>query len=179
MKKTLLFPILALLLAGFLLECKTNSTDFSPGSGDTRITGTWQLYERRFPKDSTYTIRVKRDSLDIPQDTSAVKSDSVYIRRDTSFYKIMRYQRVPAQTLTFDTDGKLVGSGTEMTYYLPIKYYNIDKTYPDSLFINFFISTNRANVPFQQGLEFRKDTLMLKPRCDSPLPCYSKLLRVH
>lgn len=173
MKTTLLF----LILAGLFSECKNNTVEFSPGAGDPRITGTWQLYERRFSKDSIYTIRVKRDSLAIVRDTSKVKSDSIYIRRDTSFFTTKRYLSAPPQTLTFDTDGKLAGSGPEMTYYGPIKYYRVNKTYPDSLFVDFFISTNRANVPFQQGLEFRKDTLVLKPRCDQP--CYSKLLRVR
>ncbi|MBD2754742.1 hypothetical protein IC230_17690 [Spirosoma sp. BT704] len=164
-------------LACLLVQCKSTNGEFSPGAGDSRITGTWQLLERRFSKDSTFTIRVKRDSLAIAQDTSKNKLDSIYIRRDTSFYTTRRYSRTPPQILTFDVDGKLTGSGTEMTYYSPIKYYNVDKTYADSLLINFFISTNRANVPFQQGVEFRKDTLVLKPRCDQP--CYSKLLRVR
>lgn len=176
MKKTLPFLILTL-LAGLLLECKDKNAGFSPGAGDPRITGTWQLYERRFPKDSTFTIRVKRDSASIRQDTSRVKSDSIYIRRDTSFYTTKRYQRTVPQALAFDTDGKLTGSGTEMTYYTSYKYYRVDKTFSDSLSINFFIYTNGANTAVQQGLEFRQDTLVLKPRCDQP--CYSKLLRVR
>ena len=178
MKKTLLFLLLTLSLAGVLIECKDTNSEFSPGTGDPRITGTWQLYERRYPKDSTYSIRIKRDSAEIRRDTSRVKLDSIYVRRDTSFYTTKRYARTSPQTLTFDADGKLSGNGTEMTYYYPTKYYRVDKTYPDSLFIDFFISTNRANVPVRQGLEFRQDTLVLKPRCDDP-PCYSKLLRVR
>lgn len=142
-----------------------------------RLAGTWQLYERRFPKDSSYTLRVKRDSLAIVRDTSKIKSDSLYIRRDTSFYTNKRYSAAPPQTLTFSADGSLSGSGTEMTYYAPIKNYLVDKTYPDSLSVNFYISTNRARVAFQQGLEFRQDTLVLLPHCDQP--CYSKLLRVR
>lgn len=120
---------------------------------------------------------MKRDSLAIVQDTSRIKSDSVYIRRDTTFYTTKRYGSPVPQTLSFDANGGLTNNGTEMTYYAPIKYFRINQTYPDSLLIDFFINTNRANVSFRQGLEFRRDTLVLKPRCDRP--CYSKLLRVR
>lgn len=165
------------LLAGLLPACTSRSTEFSPGPSDTRLTGTWQLYERRFSKDSTYTFRIKRDSLSIVQDTSRIKSDSIYIRRDTTFYTTRRYPVAIPQTLSFDTDGKLTYAGTEMTYYAPYPHYRINKTYPDSLLIDLVINTNGANVAVRQGLEFRRDTLVLKPRCDQP--CYTKLLRTR
>ncbi|GAB4026185.1 hypothetical protein GCM10028773_54410 [Spirosoma koreense] len=170
--------MLTFMLTSLLLACKT-TTDFSPGTAEPRITGTWRLYERRFPKDSSFTIRIKRDSLAIVQDTSLVKSDSIYVRRDTSYISVKKYSSLPSQTLTFDADGKLAYVGTEMTYYAPYKYYRIDKTYPDSLFINLVIQTNGASVSVRQGLEFRRDTLLLKPNCNDVLPCYSKLLRVR
>ncbi|UFH55461.1 hypothetical protein [Spirosoma sp. KNUC1025] len=178
MKKTLLYLSITLLLAGLFWACKDTNSGFSPGETDARITGTWRLYERHYPKDSIFFVYsfikdsvLNKDSVYVP------KIDTIRTSRDTSFYTTQRYTGAQAQTLTFDASGTLTGNGTEMTYYAPIKYYSIDKTYPDSLFIKFFINTNRANVPFQQGLEFRQDTLVLKPLCSQP--CYSKLLRVR
>ncbi|MFD2938150.1 hypothetical protein [Spirosoma flavum] len=180
---------LTLLLASLLIKCKDTNNGFSPGPGDPRITGTWQLVERYFSKDSansvlTVNLVTRQDSIlvtvgnqVVKRDTLITTYDTIYVRRDTSFYTTKRYASIPPQTLTFDADGKLTASGSEMTYYNPIKYFLVDKTYPDSLFIDFFISTNRANVPVQQGLEFRLDTLMLEPRCDQK--CYSKFVRVR
>lgn len=177
MRKSLLSLVLTLWLAGLLPACTNRNADFLPGPTDARLTGTWQLYERRFSKDSSYTFRIKRDSLSIVQDTSHIKSDSIYIRRDTTFYTTRRYSSAQPQTLSFDTDGKLTYAGTEMTYYAPYPHYRIDKTYPDSLLIDLVINTNSASIAVRQGLEFRQDTLLLKPRCDQP--CYTKLLRAR
>ena len=177
MRKPLLSLLLLLLLAGLFPACTNKKADLPPGPTDARLTGTWQLYERRFSKDSTYTIRIKRDSLAIAQDTSRIKSDSIYLRRDTTFYTTRRYPSAVPQTISLDTDGKLTHAGTEMTYYAPYQHYRLDKTYPDSLLIDLIIYTNGANIAVRQGLEFRQDTLVLKPRCDQP--CYSKLLRLR
>ena len=177
MKKTLPLLSLTLLLTGLFPACTNRNAEFPPGPTDARLTGTWQLYERRFSKDSTYTIRIKRDSLAIVRDTSRIKSDSIYLRRDTTFYTTRRYSGAVPQTLSLDTDGKLTYAGTEMTYYAPYQHYRLDKAYPDSLLIDLIIYTNGANITVRQGLEFRRDTLVLKPRCDQP--CYSKLLRTR
>ena len=161
MKNKVFLLSLFLLAAELVTGCKDKNAEFSPGTGDPRIVGTWQLYERRFPKDSTYSIR----------------QDTTIIIRDTSYYVTRRYSTAPPQTLTFDNDGKLSASGSEMTYYYPIRYFRVDSTFQDSLGVNLYISTNRANVPFRQRVEFLRDTLVLKQRCDQP--CYLKLLRVR
>ncbi|GAB4036609.1 hypothetical protein [Spirosoma jeollabukense] len=176
--KKVLYLSLALFLASLLITCKEKNADFSPGTVDSRLTGSWQLYERRFSKDSIlYSYVQQKDSTRNKDSIYVVTIDTIRVSRDTSFYTTKRYPSAPPQTLTFGTDGTLSRNGTEMTYYAPIKYYRIDPTYPDNLFINFFISTNRANVPFLQGLEFKKDTLLLKPFCEQY--CYSKFLRVR
>ncbi|WP_420146985.1 hypothetical protein [Spirosoma sp.] len=174
--KRILLP-LTLLLAGFCFACKDTNSGFSPGAGDSRITGTWRLYERRFSKDSTlYSISITKDSV-LRDSVYVTKIDTIRISRDTSFYTTRRYAGLPQQTLTFGADGRLERSGEEVTYYAPYKFYRVDKTYPDSLFVDLFIYTNGANIPVRQGLEFKQDTLILKPFCERP--CYSKLLRVR
>lgn len=152
---------LFLVVAGFFAGCKDPNQGFSPGAGDPRIVGTWRLYERRFPKDSTYSIR---------QDTTT-------IIRDTAYYVTKRYPVTPPQTLTFDSDGKLSANGTEMTYYYPIHYFRVDSTFQDRLGVSLYISTNRANIPFRQQVAFVRDTLVLSQRCEKP--CYLKFLRVR
>lgn len=151
--------VFVLVLIGIILGCKDTGLTFSPGAGDPRMVGTWRLVERRFPRDSSYSVKV----------------DTITIRRDTSFYATKRYPATPTQTLIFGSDGSLNASGSEMTYYYPVKYFRVDSTY-EGLGVNLFISTNRANVPFRQNLEFRRDTLLLLPRCEQP--CYLKLVRV-
>ncbi|MDB5239680.1 MAG: hypothetical protein JWP57_305 [Spirosoma sp.] len=141
--------------------CKDANQGFSPGPGDPRIVGTWRLYERRFPKDSTYSVR----------------RDTITTFRDTSYYVTKRYPVTPSQTLTFLPDGSLSASGTEMTYYYPIRHFRVDSTFQDSLGVNLYINTNHANVPLRQRVAFLNDTLVLKQRCDQP--CYLKLLRVR
>ena len=148
MKNSFAYYFIFLLLTGFPTSCKDSSPEFSTGTGDRRITGTWQLLERRFIKDSVYTVRI----------------DTITTTRDTIFYATKRYPRTELQTITFGTDGKLSANGTEMTYYYPIRYFHVDSTFY-GLGLNLYISTNRANVPFRQGLEFRKDTLVLLPQC--------------
>ena len=187
--KKVLYLSLVLFLTALLIECKEN-TDFSPGASDPRIAGTWQLIERRYPVDSAYylkdTIVVQgaymldstlvngqyvKDSVFVPTHNVI---DSIKVTKSVDSTRV--YPTNPKQTLTFGTDGKLSANGTEMTYYSPIKYFRLDTTYRDSLFIDFFISTNRANVLFQQGLTVQGNTLMLLPRCDRL--CYSKFVRV-
>ncbi|GAB2571356.1 hypothetical protein [Spirosoma areae] len=170
------------------MECADKTTGFSPGAGDMRITGVWQLVERGFVRDSiksvpTETFITRRDSVKVQvggqtilKDTLITERVIVNIRRDTSFYRTQRYPASPPQTLAFETDGKLIANGPEMTYYSSIKHYRVDTTYPDSLGINFFIGTNGATVAFRQGLAFRRDTLLLLPRCEQK--CYSKFVRV-
>ncbi|MCX6213650.1 hypothetical protein [Spirosoma sp.] len=181
---------LTLLLACLLIDCKNNAASFSPGPGDPRLTGTWQLVERYFSKDSTKSIltvnlNVRHDTIQVTvggqtvrKDTTITKLDTIFVRRDTSFYTTKRYPAVPPQTLTFGADGQLASSGTEMTYYRSIKYFRVDTTYPDSLFVNFFISTNGANTPFQQRFVVQQDMLMLLSNCNQAQPCYSKFVRV-
>jgi hypothetical protein len=182
---------LTLLLASLLIECKDTTASFSPGPGDPRITGTWQLVERYFSKDSTKsvltivpvsrhdTILVTVGNQVVKRDTLIPGIDTVFVRRDTSFYSTQRYPATPPQTLTFGTDGKLTASGSQMTYYNPIRYFRVDNTYPDSLFINFFINTNQATVAFQQRLLVQQDVLMLLSNCNQATPCYSKFMRVQ
>lgn len=187
--KNVLYLSFALLLACLLIECKDKTASFNPGPGDTRITGTWQLAERYFLKDSvksvlTVNLVTRRDTIStvvgnqiVKRDTLITQNDTVFIRRDTSFYTIQRYPTRPPQTLTFGSDGSLSASGTEMTYYNPIKYFRVDTTYPDSLSINFFINTNGATVPFKQRLVVQQDMLMLLTNCNQAAPCYSKFVR--
>jgi len=141
--------------------CKDANQGFSPGPGDARIVGTWRLYERRFPRDSTYSVR----------------RDTITTTRDTSYYVTKRYPATPPQTLTFQPDGSLSASGTEMTYYYPIRHFRVDSTLQDSLGVNLYINTNHATIPLRQQVAFLNDTLMLKQRCDQP--CYLKFLRVR
>ena len=147
--------------ASLFVGCKDANQVFSPGAGDSRLVGTWRLHERRFPRDSTYSIR----------------QDTTIIIRDTSYYVTRRYPATPPQTITFGSDGNLSASGSDMTYYYPIRYFRIDSTYKDSLGVNLYITTNRANVPFRQQVKFSLDTLTLSQRCDQP--CYLKFLRVR
>lgn len=156
----LLLPIFVA-IAWVFSSCKDANQGFSPGSGDPRIVGTWRLYERRFPKDSTYSVR----------------RDTIVTTRDTSYYVTKRYPATPPQTLTFQPDGSLSASGTEMTYYYPIRHFRVESTLQDSLGVNLYISTNHATLPLRQQVAFLADTLVLKQRCDQP--CYLKLLRVR
>ncbi len=154
---------LVLAIAGFVVGCKDANQAFSPGASDPRIVGNWRLYERRFPKDSTYSVR----------------QDTTIIIRDTSYYVTKRYPATPLQTLTFGSDGNLSANGSEMTYYYPVRYFRVDSTFSDSLGVNLnlYITTNRANVPFQQKIKFSQDTLVLSQRCEKP--CYLKFLRAR
>ena len=163
MRNNALILGLCLVIAGFVVGCKDSNQGFSPGAGDPRIVGTWRLYERRFPKDSTYSVR----------------RDTTVIIRDTSYYVTKRYSGTPLQTLTFGSDGNLSANGSEMTYYYPIHYFRVDSTVQGSLGVNLYITTNRANVPFRQQIEFSRDTLVLKQSCDINQLCYLKLLRVR
>jgi hypothetical protein len=179
---------LGLLLTTVLLECKDPIRNFSAGPGDSQIIGTWQMIERHYPKDSSKSIltvnrTTRRDSVllviggqSIKKDTLITVVDTVYIRRDTTFYKTQYYSNIPSQTLSFDSEGKLKSNGNETTYYRPYTYYRVDRTYPDSLLIDLFIQTNGANYAVRQGLDFKLDTLVIKHRCEQP--CYSKFLRV-
>lgn len=187
--KKVVYLSLTLLLASLLIQCKDTTSSFSPGTADERITGTWQLVERRFQKDSLQLI--DKDTTVVVRDTSSVLINGVLVKRDTlistrqvtrttrnlTIDTILRFPTTPPQTLTFNTDGKLSATGSQMTYYSPIKYFRIDKTRPDSLLVDFFISTNGATVPFRQGLSIQQDVLMLKPNCGG-VPCYSKFTRV-
>ena len=161
MKNKAFILSLCLAIAGFAVGCKDMNQGFSPGAGDPRIVGTWRLYERRFPKDSTYSVR----------------RDTIVTIRDTSYYVTKWYPGTPLQTLTFSSDGNLSANGSEMTYYYPIRYFRVDSTAQDSLGVNLYITTNRANVPFRQRVAFMRDTLVLRQRCEQP--CYLKLLRVR
>lgn len=156
-----------LAVIGLLIGCQDPDSAFSPGTGDPRITGTWQLVERRFLRDSTYSVRI----------------DTLNTTRDTTYYALRRYPANPPQTLTFGADGSLSASGSEMTYYYPIRYFRVDSTADNGLSINLFISTNRANIAFQQTIEFRRDTLVVLPRCllrdNCDLGYYLKFARVR
>ena len=187
--KKVLYLSLALFLTTLLIECK-ETNEFSPGASDPRITGTWRLIERRYPVDSAYYLI---DSVFVQGayvfDSTLVNGqyvkDSVFVndhyQRDSvkvskSVDSTRTYSANPAQTLTFSADGKLSPSGAEMSYYNPIKYFRVDSTSSDGLGINLFITTNRATVPFRQGVAFQGDILMLLPRCDRY--CFSKFVRV-
>jgi hypothetical protein len=187
--KKVLYLSLSLLLITLLIECK-EANDFSPGASDSRITGTWRLAERRFPinKDSLLidsTLVQGQYVIDSTFVNGQYVKDSVFVKEhyrkdslsitksiDTTLY----YSTSSSQTLTFDANGKLSANGNEMSYYFPIKYFRVDTTYPDSLFLSLYVTTNRANVFFQQGLKFKADTLLLLPRCERL--CYSKFVRL-
>jgi hypothetical protein len=66
--------------------------------------------------------------------------------------------------LSFSDDGSLISVGSEMSYYNSIRFFRVDSTAQNGLALTLFISTNRANIPFRQGVEFRRDTLVLKPQ---------------
>ncbi len=186
MKQLCLFVIL---LTASLLACRDYSPAFTPGPDDPRLTGTWQLAERRFRKDSTFSVttiieRTRRDTGTIIKDGQAIRFDTVAIirepirtPRDTSFDVLRRYPATPPQTLTFGADGRLAANGSEMTYFNPIRTFLLDKTFADSLSINFFIATNGANVPSRMRLAFRRDTLVLLPGCETP--CWLKFVRAR
>lgn len=192
MKKITCF--VGFLLLQTLLACKDTDASFSPGAGDSRITGTWRLVERRFQKDSAFSVLTevngtRPDSVLVKgsnppeyKDTVIAVRDTVFVRRDTSFYTTRRYPAAPPQTLTFGTDGQLSAEGTEMSYYYPIKYFRVDSTAGEGqspfLGVSLFISTNRANVAFRQGVAFRRDTLELLPRCETER-CYLRFVRVR
>ena len=179
---------------GFL-ACKEPAPTYPTGMGDARITGTWQLVERRFQKDSAFSVLSttpvsRRDSVTIvtsagqtiKKDTVITRIDTIFIRRDTSFYTTRRYPTTSGQTLTFGTNGLLTASGSEMTYYYPIKAFRVDSlenadTGIATLGVSLFLTTNRAIVSFRQGVAFSRDTLTLLPRCEQP--CYLKLVRVR
>lgn len=173
--------IFFLAAAGFVTGCKDTSPTFSPGAGDSRIVGTWQLHERRFPKDSTYRVpayATRPDTVITNQDTVyTTRPDTLSVLRDTSFYVTRRYAGLRPQTLTFDSDGNLSTDGSEMTYYTPIRQFRVDSTVDEGLGINLFINTNGANVSFRQKVSFVRDTLILSQRCDQP--CYLKLVRLR
>lgn len=188
--KKVLYLSLTLLLTTLLIECKESDANFSPGASDPRITGTWRLVERLYPVIVNDTLI---DSVSVGDyykiDSTFVNNqyviDSVLVKahfeKDTiittkSVDRTGHYSDRLPQTLTFNTDGKLSAKGDTMSYYYPIKYFLVDKTYPDSLFLNLYITTNRANVYFQQGLKFNADTMLLQPRCERR--CYSKFVRV-
>lgn len=176
------FLLIAFLaVTGFIIGCKETNQAFTPGAGDSRIVGTWQLHERRFPKDSTYRVpaySTRPDTIITNQDTLyTTRPDTIYVTRDTSFYITRHYPALQPQTLTFDSDGNLSTNGSEMTYYTPIRQFRVDSTLDEGLGVNLFINTNGANVSFRQRVSFVRDTLILSQRCDQP--CYLKLLRVR
>lgn len=182
------------LLLGSLLpltlfyQCTNPNANLSPGPGDPRVIGTWQLVERHYPKDSVKTVLTinritRRDSIvvtvggkPVKKDTLITRVDTLFVRRDTSFYKTQYYPATPAQTLRFESDGKLGATGSEMSYYRAYPYYRVDRTYPDSLLIDLLIRTNGATSAVRQGLTLRSDSLIINHRCD--YPCYSKFRRV-
>lgn len=181
MKNNSFLLVFLLSASGFVTSCKKTSQDFTPGAGDSRIVGTWQLVERRFSKDSTYKTpyySTRPDTIITNRDTLyTTRPDTSYVPRDTSFYVTKRYPTRPPQTLTFDEAGNLSASGSEMTYYYPIKKFRVETTLVDSLGVTLYINTNGANVPFRQKVTFLPDTLILSQRCDQP--CYLKLARVR
>lgn len=181
MRKNGFLLILFLAVTGFVTSCKKTSQDFSPGAGDPRIIGTWQLVERRFPKDSTYKTpyySTRPDTIITNRDTVyTTRPDTSYVPRDTSYYVTKRYPARPPQTLTFDEAGNLSANGSEMTYYYPIRKFRVETTFEDSLGVNLYVNTNGANFSFRQRVTFLPDTLVLSQRCDQP--CYLKLVRVR
>jgi hypothetical protein len=150
--------VVGLLWAGSLIGCNPLPA-VSTGPADTRVAGTWRLLERRFLKDSVYSVKI----------------DTITQTRDTSFLTVRRYPAVPAQTITFNSDGTLTASGSEMSYYFPMQAFRVDATYPDSLFMNFYITSNRATTFSRQPLRFHSDTMLLVPSNEA----YSRFLRVR
>ncbi len=190
MKKILHLSV-ALLLAGMLTRCQDKTAEFSPGTSDPRIIGTWRLVERLYQSDSAYyridSIFVKgRYQIDSALVNGIYVKDSVFVKdryvkdsiRITKTIDVTRqYPGTPEQTLTFAPDGKISAIGSEMTYYAPIRYFRVDSTSQDSLGVNLYITTNRATVPFRQRVAFKADTLLLLPRCERA--CYSLFLRTR
>ena len=165
MQRHLLACSWLLIVAGFVIGCSSDPTaSFSTGPGDPRVVGTWRLAERGFFQDSVYSIRV----------------DTVSYNRDTTFYVTRRYPTTNPQTLTFEPDGKLTAEGNEVSYYRPINKYRVDpdalRPDSDTLRLNLFISTNGANVRFQQALRVRQDSMLIIPPCNS---CYLKFVRAR
>ncbi|WP_144051809.1 hypothetical protein [Fibrisoma limi] len=165
MQRHLLAYSWLLVVAGFVIGCSSDPTaSFSTGPGDPRVVGTWRLAERGFFQDSVYSIRV----------------DTVSYNRDTTFYVTRRYPTTNPQTLTFEADGKLTAEGNEVSYYRPISNYRVDpdalRPDSDTLRLNLFISTNGANVRFQQALRVRQDSMLIIPPCNS---CYLKFVRAR
>lgn len=178
MKRITLFLSIYLALIGLLSNCKDTYQDFSPGAGDPRLVGTWQLAERRFPKDSTIsTININYDIIIVGKQQIKIARDSTVTTRDTSFYATRFYSNALRQTLSFSADGKLTAEGSEMSYYNPIKFYRVDSTYQEGLGVNLYINTNRANQYFRQGVAFEGEMLVLKPKCEGN--CYLKFSRVR
>lgn len=140
-----------------LLACQSEAVTLHTGPADTRLVGTWRLLERQAWRDSVYSF----------------KRDSITVTRDTSFIQRRTYSPSPAQTLTFAPDGTLSANGAEMSYYFPLHAFRLDATYPDSLFLNLYITTNRATTFSQQRLLFQHDTLVLRPDADT----FSKFLK--
>jgi hypothetical protein len=189
--KKIVYLTVALLLAGILIRCQDNTAEFSPGASDPRIIGTWRLVERLYQSDSAYyridSVFVKGGyKIDSAIVNGVYIKDSVFVKdryvkdsiRITKTIDVTRkYSVAYPQTITFAPDGKLSANGSEMTYYAPIKYFRVDSTSRDSLGVNLYITTNRATVPFRQGVAFRADTLLLLPRCERA--CYSRFLRVR
>lgn len=150
--------LIFLLSLGMLLSCNSPET-ISTGPADGRVAGTWRLVERRYLKDSLYTVKI----------------DTIVQTRDTSYLTVRRYAATPAQTLTFASDGTLSASGSEMSYYFPMHSFRVDTSYPDSLFMNFYITSNRATTFSRQQLRFRNDTMLFVPSNEA----YSKFLKVR
>lgn len=189
--KKLVYLSIALLLAGILIRCQDKTAEFAPGASDPRIIGTWRLMERLYQSDSAYyridSVFVKGGyKVDSAIVNGVYKKDSIFVKdryvkdsiRITKTIDVTRkYPATSPQTITFSSDGKLSVNGSEMTYYAPIRYFRVDSTSQDSLGINLYITTNRATVPFRQGVAFRADTLLLLPRCERY--CYSMFLRTR
>lgn len=173
----------SLFLVTLFMTCKETSTEFSPGAGDTRITGTWQLVERKFPVNVD-SMLIDSFLVKAHYEIDSVTKDSVYrqdyykksvVKLTRSVDSTVHYPGAPPQTLTFGTDGKLSANGSDMSYYYPIHYFRVDSTIQDGLGVNLYINTNRATVPFRISLRFQGDNLFLQPRCERS--CYSKFVR--
>ena len=183
MKKVFSLAI-SLLLITLFMTCKENSAEFSPGAGDARIMGTWQLVERKFPVNLD-SILIDSFLVKAHYEIDSVTKDSVFrkdyykkttVKLTRSVDSTIRYPAAPSQTLTFSADGKLGANGSAMSYYYPIHYFRVDSTIQDGLGVNLYINTNRATVPFRISLRFQGDNLLLLPRCERD--CYSKFVRV-
>jgi hypothetical protein len=90
MKKSGFLLIVFLTVTGFVTGCKKTNQDFMPGAGDPRIVGTWQLVERRFPKDSTY----KTPYYSTRPDTVITNRDTLYTTRPDTSYVLLPDQKV-------------------------------------------------------------------------------------